>query len=241
MTNQSLEDRTTQAPDAGQSRAEFDHLIVFVNDPAPIRRLLAVDWGLNIHPDTRQFGDGVANLIVPLEPPQYLEVCYVVDRSRFVAAAPQAFIDLVDRVGGLSGWALRTPDLAAIEMSLGATRDAMDPNYLADGSVPGWSVLEKPGDPLGYPFYIQYADPPESRLARWQERLREVRHRQRPSAIQWVEVSSLNLDDLRAWLLPASGLDIRVLEGAPSFRAMVQIGNLEMVLSSDQPGAIVPS
>ena len=55
-------------------QAEFDHLIVFVDDPGVLRDSLARDWGLNVHTDTMQFGDGVANLIVPLEPPQYLEI-----------------------------------------------------------------------------------------------------------------------------------------------------------------------
>ena len=223
------------------SRVAFDHLIVFVSDPAPIRSLLESTWGLHPHSDSTVFGDGVANLIVPLEPPQYLEVLYVQDRARFVASTEPAIVNRVDLVGGLDGWALRTLDLTAIEAEVGQAREAFDPGYLADGSVPGWSTVVKPGDPFGYPFYIEYRDPPNIRLERWQERLREVQHRDSPSAIQWVEVSSPNVGDLHAWLAPASELDVRILEGPPSIRAMVRIGEQEMVLSSDQRGAIVPS
>lgn len=77
--------RMTAQPD---SRPQFDHIIVAVPDPEPVRRLLGDEWGLGLHPtDTSVFGDGIANLIVPLEPPQYLELLYVHDEATFRARA----------------------------------------------------------------------------------------------------------------------------------------------------------
>ena len=220
--------------------AAFDHLIVFVDDPAVLRDSLARDWGLYVHTDTTEFGDGVANLIVPLEPPQYLEILYVQDRRRFEQTGDQAFLDRLRGGGGLGAWALRTSDLPAIESALGQQRDAADPGLLADGSLPPWSTVSRPGDPLGYPFYIEYAAGADERLARWRQRLREVAHRHPPSGIRSVEVSASDPDDLNRWLAPAVDLDIRVVAGAPSLRATILVGDREMVLSSDQPGAIRP-
>ena len=187
-----------------------------------------------------QFGDGVANLIVPLEPPQYLEILYVQDRRRFEQTGDQAFLDRLRAGGGLGAWACAPRDLPAIESALGQQRDAADPGLLADGSLPPWSTVARPGDPLGYPFYIEYGAGADERLARWRQRLEEVGHRHPPSGIRSVEVSASDPDDLNGWLAPAVDLDIRVVAGAPSLRATILVGDREMVLSSDQPGAIRP-
>jgi hypothetical protein len=219
-------------------QAEFDHLLVFVDDPVLLRDSLARDWGLHVHADTTQFGDGVANLIVPLEPPQYLEILYVHDRPRFEQTGDQAFLDRLRAGGGLGAWALRTRDLPAIESALGQERDAVEPNLLADGSIPPWSTVSQPGDPLGYPFYIEYAAGADDRLARWRQRLEEVAHRDPVSGIRSVQVSTSDPDDLKGWLAPAADLDIRVVAGPPSLRATILIGDREMVLHSGQPGGI---
>ena len=219
-------------------QAEFDHLLVFVDEPTLLRESLARDWGLHVHAETTQFGDGVANLIVPLEPPQYLEILYVYDRPRFEQTADQAFLDRLRAGGGLGAWALRTGDLPAVESALGQRRDAVDSNLLADGSIPPWSTVSKPGDPLGYPFYIAYGAGADERLARMRQRLEEVAHRHPPSGIRSVEVSASDPDDLKGWLAPAAGLDIRVVAGPPSLRATILVGDRELVLSSDQPGGI---
>jgi hypothetical protein len=221
-------------------QAEFDHLIVFVDDPAPLHESLSHDWGLHVHPDTTQFGDGVANLIVPLEPPQYLEILYVHDRKRLDQVGDAASFDRLRGGGGLGAWALRTWDLPAIERAVGQQRDAADPGLLADGSIPPWSTVSKPGDPLGYPFYIEYGAGADERLARWRQRLEEVAHRHPPSGIRAVQVSASHPDDLKGWLAPAAELDIRVVAGPPSLRATILVGDREMVLSSDQPSGIPP-
>ena len=219
-------------------QAEFDHLLVFVDDPMLLRESLARDWGLHVHADTTQFGDGVANLIVPVEPPQYLEILYVHDQARFEHSGDVAFLDRLRAGGGLGAWALRTWDLPAVEMALGRERDPVDAALLADGSVPPWSTVSKPGDPMGYPFYIQYGAGADERLARWRQRLMEVAHRYEPSGIRSMEISASDPDDLERWLVPATNLDIRVIAGPPSLRATIRVGDREMVLSSEYPGGI---
>jgi hypothetical protein len=54
-----------------------------VPDPASLRKVLADEWGLQVHPDGITFEDGLANLIVPREPPEYLEILYINDRDAF--------------------------------------------------------------------------------------------------------------------------------------------------------------
>lgn len=231
------------APNIAQpdSRPQFDHIIVAVPDPEPVRRLFADEWGLNLHPtDTSVFGDGIANLIVPLEPPQYLELLYIHDEATFRARASSDLVERMGRGGGLEGWALRTSDLAAVERQLGRERDPIDPDYYADGSQPPWRFLTKPGEPLGYPFYIEYAAPPEERLEFWRERLREVGHRLPPGGIEWVEVVD-DEADLLEWIAPARHLDIRIRAGKPALHAAIRVGERLLMLSSEVSGGGVAS
>lgn len=223
------------------TQPQFDHIIVAVPDLEPLRRLLRDEWGLNLHSsDPLVFGDGLANVIVPLEPPQYLELLYIHDEATFRVRASSAFIERMERGGGLEGWALRTWNLAAIEAKLGRERDPIDPDYFTDGSQPPWRYLSKPGEPLGYPFYIEYAALREHRLKSWRERLREVSHRVRPGGIEWIEVVG-DEADLLEWIAPAQHLDIRIRAGKPAFRAAIRVGERLMMLSSEVAGGVADS
>jgi hypothetical protein len=223
------------------SPPQFDHIIVAVPDPGLLRRLLGDEWGLNLDSsDPLVFGDGVANAIVPLEPPQYLELLYIHDEAVFRARASSALIERMERGGGLEGWALRTWDLAAIEGKLGPERDPIDPDYFADGSQPPWRYLSKPGDPPGYPFYIEYAASPQHWLKSWRNRLREASHRVRPGGIEWIEVVG-DEADLLEWIAPARHLDIRIRAGRPAFRAAIRVGDRLMMLSSEVAGGVAGS
>jgi hypothetical protein len=229
--------RTIAQPDF---QPQFDHIIIAVPDPQPIRRLLADEWGLSLHPtDTSVFGDGIASLVVPLAPPQYLELLYIHDEATFRARASSDLVERMERGGGLEGWALRTWDLAAVERQLGRERDPIDPDYHADGSQPPWRYLSKPGGLLGWPFYIEYAVSPEQRLKRWRERLHEVGHRVQPGGIEWIEAVG-DEADLREWVSPARHLDIRIRAGKPALRAAIRVGERLMVLSSEVAGEPLP-
>jgi hypothetical protein len=106
-------------PSVFDSRPQFDHLIVAVPDPEPVRKALADEWGLQVHPDGNTFEDGLANLVVPLQPPEYLEILYTHDRDAF-ARSPDAESKrrLLAGGGGLLGWGLRTWEVGDGEIAL---------------------------------------------------------------------------------------------------------------------------
>jgi hypothetical protein len=175
--------------------------------------------------------------VVPLEPPEYLEIVYIHDRDAFARQPEDETKRLLLAGGGLLGWGLRTWDIGAVARELGVMSDV--DLALADGSAVPWRSVEKHGSPLGFPFYIEYDASPEERMARWSQRLADVRHRAKPGGTRWVEVSG-DQTELGAWLRPARHLDLRVVSGEPGLRAAIPIGDRLLVLSSDIPGAIVP-
>lgn len=219
------------------SRPQFDHLILAVPDPEPVRKTLADEWGLHVHPDVYAFENGLANSVVPLEPPEYLEILYIHDRDAFARQPEDEAKRRLLVGGGLLGWGVRTWDIGAVARELRVKSDA--DLTLADGSAVPWRSVEKRGSPLGFPFYIEYDASPEERMARWSQRLADVRHRAKPGGTQWVEVSG-EKTELDAWLRPARHLNVRVIAGEPGLRAAVPIGDRLLTLSSDIPGAIVP-
>ena len=217
-------------------RPQFDHLILAVPDAESVRRALSQDWGLEVADEGYTFDDGSANLVVPLEPPQYLELLYIHDAAAY---ARQPDDDGAKRRvlagGGLLGWGLRTWDIEAVARELGVELDT--DMTLADGSKAPWRTVEKPGGPLGFPFYIQYDAEPQERMARWTERLRAAGHRSQPGGTEWVEVSG-DASELEAWLRPARHLDVRIRQGEPSLRAAVGLEGRLLTLSSDVVGGV---
>jgi len=176
--------RRVSATDA-EARARFDHLILAVPDPEPVRRLLAEDWGLEVAPKGIAFEMGLANVVVPLEPPEYLEILYIQDAEAYDRQPDDAEKRRLLAGGGLLGWGLRSGDIEAVARDLGVALDE-DMN-LADGSRAPWRTIDKPGSPRAFPFYIQYDAPPRDRMATWRERLSAANHRSPPGGTEWVE------------------------------------------------------
>ena len=219
------------------SRPRFDHLILAVPDPEPVRRQLAEDWGLGVKKGIA-FEMGLANVVVPLEPPEYLELLYVHDADAYARQPDDEMKRRLLAGGGLLGWGLRTDDIEAVARELGVALDE-DMN-LADGSRAPWRTIEKPGSPLGFPFYIQYDASPQDRMATWTERLIAANHRSPPGGTEWVEVTG-DAAELEEWLRPARHLDVRVRQGQPGMRAGVTVDGRLLTLSSDIAGGVEPA
>jgi Glyoxalase-like domain len=166
-------------PTRVESRPQFDHLILAVPDAEPVSWALRDDWGLSVASDGHSFDNGLANRLVPLEPPEYLEILFIADVDAFARQPDEEFKARVRGGGGLLGWGLRTWDLDAVERELGVA-PARDTKF-ADGSTAPWRAVAKPGSALGFPFYIHYAATPDERMARWRQRLAEVGHRTGPA------------------------------------------------------------
>ena len=221
------------ATEAIRDVVEFDHVMVATCDPERLRRDLAEEWGLHVHPDATDFVDGVSNLVVPLQPPQYLEVLYVRDERAFAATADDdGLAETLRRGGGLLGVVLRTWSLTAISAQV-EQAETTGPGF-DTSAPPSWRLVSKPGG-AHYPHYIQYqARSPQQLVERWAQRLIEVAHVQQPGGIAWVEVSGA-VHDVTEWLTPARDLDIRVRDGSPGITAAIEVGNQLMVLTSANP------
>lgn len=220
------------------ARPQFDHLILAVPDAEPVRRALSDGWGLEVAPEGHAFQDGLANLLVPLEPPEYLELLYIHDAEAYARQPDDEAKRRLLAGGGLLGWGLRTWDIEAVARELGVELEA--DMTLADGSRAPWRSVERPGSPLGFPFYIQYDASPHERMSGWTQRLRAAGHRSQPGGTEWVELTG-DESELEEWLRPARHLDVRIGPGQPSMRAAVRLEDRLLTLSSDIVGGIEPA
>ena len=89
--------------DAVGDVVRFDHVMFATHDPERLRSELADEWGLHVHPDSTDFADGVSNLIVPLQPPRYLELLYRRDDTAVADTDDAAFDETLRHGGGLVG------------------------------------------------------------------------------------------------------------------------------------------
>jgi hypothetical protein len=219
--------------DAAGDVVQFDHVMFATHDPERLRTELAEEWGLYVHPDFTDFGDGVSSLVVPLQPPQYLELLYVRDEVAFADTDDAVFDETLGAGGGLVGVVLRTWELAAVSEVL---RQPLTTGPGVDESAP-WRLVSNPGTGR-YPDYIQYSASPRRLIDSWRQRLNDVAHRVEPGGIVWAEVSGA-VADLTAWLAPAQHLDIRVRDGLPGVAAAIKVGDRLMLLTSSNPDPAV--
>jgi hypothetical protein len=118
---------------------EIDHVIMGVSDPVRVAAALRERFGLGTIPGGLHPG-GTRNWLIPLEPPQYLELLYVADRE-VVATGPSAGLLARDlTTDPLFAWALRTDDIDAVGRRLNI---APMPGSVQnpDGSHARWRVV----------------------------------------------------------------------------------------------------
>ena len=148
---------------------------------------------------------GTRNSIAPLEPPQYLELIAVADRTGETAHVVQAAMDGEER---LIGWAIEPDDLDAVATRLGLepfVGSIENPN----GSTGSWRIVGDTND-SAYPFFIEYDGDPEVRRRRWAERRAESGNNW-VRAITFVEVGA-DANRMRAWIGDDT-IPVRCLDG----------------------------
>ncbi|MFG3343169.1 VOC family protein [Glycomyces sp. NPDC048151] len=141
----------------------IDHVLLGVGDLEAASERLRRDWGLG----TVLGGSpapGVANAVVPLEPPVYLELVTVTDAAASEAAdGLAAFIAAGDR---LFTWAIEPEDLDAHAAGVG-----VEPSE-GGGDTGQWRLL---GDVAPVrPFFIEYDVPREGRVEGWRRAYAEA-------------------------------------------------------------------
>ena len=153
-----------------------DHILIAVPDIEAAAATMLDRYGLRtILPGGSPF-PGVANAVIPLGPPAYIELVMATDP----AATPEAAAIAAAAADGgrLFTWVIEPIDLATV-----ATRLDVPPNGEPGA---GWQTLG--GVRPDRPFFIRYGKVRGDRLAGWLTRYEEIRHPAEPGGFTFLEV-----------------------------------------------------
>jgi Glyoxalase-like domain len=191
----------------------LDHFIYVSDDPEAAAGAIRSLFGFGSVPGGVHPG-GTCNVIVPLAPPQYLELVGVADPEGNVGRRLSAF--LATEGDQLGAWGLRVDDAEVVADRLGLDVVPGSITY-ADGSTGTWQYVAHPDNERELPFYIQY-DNPEERRQRREAEFEAARHDIVPGPIAWVEVGG-DERELKTWLGP-DDLPVVFAGGSPGLRAV---------------------
>jgi len=188
-----------------------DHVIYGVVDIEAAAERLRRDYGLGTVPAGVHLG-GTTNLVVPLEPPTFLELLGVGDTTLADGAWLSQTLAGRDR---LLWWVLGVDDLDETARRRGLPiQTAM--MQMADGDKRTFQTAGMHRYPL--PFFVAFSLDPESRMRLWETRYREADHACEPGAITFVEVGGTP-ELLDAWL-GDHGLPVRLVGGPPGIQGV---------------------
>ena len=192
---------------------QIDHVIIAVNDLDAAAQRLRERFGLNaIGGGTLPIG--TANRLVPLKPPQYLELLAIDDEA--IARSNPFGRLLMQRLSSgdcLLGWGVRVDDIIAEGTRLGRP---VIPGMAVDGAVGRWhQVFADLDDFEKLPFLIHYKDADSFRR---EAAYAEANSPAQPGAISWLEVGD-ERQRMLDWL-GTDNLPLRSSMGAPGLHAI---------------------
>jgi glyoxalase-like protein len=188
----------------------LDHVIYGTPDLDDAAVRLEQEHGLKFLQGGRHPG-GTVNSVAPLQPPQYLELLAVEEAGDSWTREVEVLL-----AGGrtLLGWGIVVDDVEQVAARHGLVIEAGSITS-ADGSTGSWRIAAS--DDLSLPFFVAYDGDPDSRLRRWQERVREA-GTEGFGGFTFVEVGG-DPERMRAWI-GDSDLPIRFASGRPGLRAV---------------------
>ncbi|MFI7121714.1 VOC family protein [Amycolatopsis sp. NPDC049868] len=180
----------------------LDHVLLGVRDLDAAADRFRREWGLGTVPGGSPV-PGVANAVVPLAPPVYLELVTATDADASEAAARLAALTAAgDR---LFTWAIEPDDLDAL-----ATGLAVEP--LSGGGDTGrWRSLGEVEQ--GRPFFIEYDIARADRVEGWQRAYAKAAHDCAPGRVTYLEVGG-DESEMRHWVGEVD-VPLRVVGGEP--------------------------
>ena len=198
--------------------ASFDHVVIAVRDPGQTAVRLEARYGLRAHQDGARHPWGTANRVIPLEPPEYLELLHVVDERALAQQDPvlHGVMQRAEHADFLLGWVVRDVDIEQVAQQVGARLSDEEAHGAETSSA--WRYVERPDAPLGFPGFIAYRAA-EERLSRWRRRYEEAAHPRPPGPLEWVEISGSS-GSCQQIVQVVPGLDIRCSEGVPEVRGI---------------------
>ena len=182
---------------------QLDHVLLGVRDLEAAAERLRIEHGLHAVPGGRHPA-GTSNWIVPLEPPQYLELIagawvekYVVDGDR-----------LVD-------WCVLPDDIEAVAARLGLEVNTGSVER-PDGTTMTYRFAMTDAED-GLPFFGVADEEPDVRRARFQRMFEAAGHPSGARRFAWIEIGA-DSDQVREWL--GDELPVRVVDGERGVRAV---------------------
>src|SRR5947208_10720523 len=100
--------------------ARIDHVILNVDDLDGAARTFRDRYGLVALPGG-VFPDGVANRVIPLDPPQYIELIAVVDRAAAERLMPSDERTQFESRRGWMGWGISCIDIERVSARTGVS------------------------------------------------------------------------------------------------------------------------
>lgn len=170
----------------------IDHVIYGAVDIDATAERLRRDYGLGAVPGGRHLG-GTTNLLVPLEPPTFLELIGIGDTTLADGAWLEQTLAGQDRV---LWWVLGVSDLEETARRRGLPIQVGTIEW-SSGRTSQFRTAGMPRYPL--PFFVDYPGDREARLALWKMRYADAQHDCVPASFTFVEVAE-SPDYLDAWL-----------------------------------------
>ena len=170
----------------------IDHVIYGAVDIDATAMRLRDDYGLGCIPGGNHLG-GTTNLLIPLEPPTFLELIGIGDTSLADGAWLEQTLAGKDRV---LWWVLGVSDLDETARRRGLPIQ-VGTMAMASGITTTFRTAGMPRYPL--PFFVDYSGTPAARIELWKARVADAHHGCAPGTFSFVEVRE-PADYLDAWL-----------------------------------------
>ncbi len=194
----------------------IDHVIYGTRDAGATAARLRAEHGLGSLEGGFHPAHGTHNWVVPLQPPQYLELLEVVDREA-AARSPlgERLAEWLAKREGLFSWAVLTDDIDTVAARLGL--EAQEGHIVDEVGRVGtsWRTVFRDSD---LPFFIAYNVDSAHRRAVQRQRYHEARHTVAPTSFAWIEVGG-DRDRLESWL-GDTRLPLRFIGGSPGPHAV---------------------
>lgn len=189
-----------------------DHVVQLVADAAVAERDLRERFGLGCLRGMYHPPSGTRHHIVPLTPPQILEVLTIEDRDAAGRTdAGRSTLACAARGFGVFSWCTLVDDLEAVSDRLGI--EIVDYTLAQpDGTLRGWRTVS--GAPH-LPFFIDYPNNGD-RTGRLRAMYERAEHTSAPTTITSLTIRG-SKDEHDAWLGP-NDLPLRFVEGQTGIR-----------------------
>lgn len=210
----------------------LDHVVVGVADPLSAVEMFRKEYGLGAVPGSLAVS-GVGSWYIPLQPPQHIELVYLADDEKQSVSPWFQWLTSLDQAFVFLSWALCIEEATAIASRVG--EPVIDSETTLVNARVKWRAVASSRDRGGLPFFVEYCEPLDRRIARWQTKYAEANHEVEPQLIQWVDVRGSE-SSLRAWIGEPLDVELRTHHGPSSLEGIgIEASAGEIALMMEDP------